>query len=322
MPRKNSTHKKANPEPKITSQADDREKIPTGLYSLDAALGGGLPTNAVTEIYGWAGSGKTTLLYYLMGKVNPAGKIALCETENGFDAKWAKSLLQRSGFYGELKSTNYFKMEKGKKAPIPDDDRLDRLFEDFSEPEYSVVALDSVGGYMPTAEAEGDTTDALMGLRARQMAKFMRKAAYYMRYKPCPCHGFVITHMHAILGGRGVSTIGGDTITYLSSTRIRLSAGSGDEKEEDGSMIVRGKFDKLRFRQASEGAVFQLYFKAGYGIHPGLSAVLDAIAYELATKENGTVKMKGKSYGRFSKMLEQANDDDLFQPFQQALEKM
>jgi len=53
----------------------------TGIVSLDAALGGKLPSGAI-EIYGEASSGKTTLLYEVITTAQKSGFfVALCPTE-------------------------------------------------------------------------------------------------------------------------------------------------------------------------------------------------------------------------------------------------
>ena len=315
-----STSAKKGQEITFEGQVDDTSKISTGLFSFDLALGGGLPTNRITEVYGWYGSAKSTLVLYLSGKILAGvkgGRILELETENGFDPSYARMAISPSGFSGKVYFTPYYSVVKGKKEAIPDDLRADTTLGEFAKYEPSVAVLDSVGGIIPVKEVEGDVSDALMGLRARLMAKFMRKSSYLMRVKPEPSHAFVVNHMHAIIGGRGVTTIGGDTIKFLASTRVRLST---DEKE-DGSMIVRGHLDKVRYRLGSFGLDWQCYFLAGYGIHVGLSAVVDCLGFQLAKKDNGVVSVGSKSFGRFSKMLEKYDDDDLFKTFHDVLKR-
>ncbi len=56
----------------MTMSGDSRisnvEMIPTGIITLDMALGGGIPRGRVIEIYGPESSGKTTLSTHIMGK--------------------------------------------------------------------------------------------------------------------------------------------------------------------------------------------------------------------------------------------------------------
>ena len=44
------------------------ELIPTGILSVDLALGGGVPRGRIMEIYGPESSGKTTLATYIIGQ--------------------------------------------------------------------------------------------------------------------------------------------------------------------------------------------------------------------------------------------------------------
>lgn len=46
-----------------------RQKVSTGLETLDEIIGGGLPAGSLTEIYGGEGVGKTALAMYLLGRM-------------------------------------------------------------------------------------------------------------------------------------------------------------------------------------------------------------------------------------------------------------
>jgi len=50
------------------------ERLPTGIASVDALLGGGLETDAVTELYGEGGSGKTLFCLEVAARVARASR--------------------------------------------------------------------------------------------------------------------------------------------------------------------------------------------------------------------------------------------------------
>lgn len=69
------------------------DRLPTGIFPLDVALGGGFPMGAVSIIYGAEGGGKTSLAIRLavqFQKRYPKKKIAWIDIENQWDEKWAR----------------------------------------------------------------------------------------------------------------------------------------------------------------------------------------------------------------------------------------
>jgi len=68
------------------------DRLPTGIITLDLALGGGIPMNAVSIFYGPEGSGKTSLTLRTMAQYQrrfPKKKIAFIDGENAWDEQWA-----------------------------------------------------------------------------------------------------------------------------------------------------------------------------------------------------------------------------------------
>src|SRR5579859_2702043 len=58
------------------------DRLPTGLPALDELLGGGLDTDAVTEVYGEGGTGKTILCLQVAARVAMEGKwVVYIDTE-------------------------------------------------------------------------------------------------------------------------------------------------------------------------------------------------------------------------------------------------
>jgi hypothetical protein len=199
-----------------------------------------------------------------------------------------------------------------------DEKTIDALLEDIAKEDTSVGILDSVGAISPIAELEADSiADVNMGRRAQLMAKLSRHILHIQRFRKSPLSFFMISHLHAIIGGRGSITSGGVVKNYLSKVRIRLSR--KEEFLKEGSYVLEGNIEKLSYGQG--GRKFRVFCLAGRGLHAGLSAVIDCETLKLATRINGVVKMNDISYGRITKLIDDAHagNDKVFKPFITAL---
>jgi recombination protein RecA len=80
----------------LSMASSDRFKlrqIVTGNLFFDCALGGGVPRNRITELYGGFSSLKSFLCYVTIAAVQQqGGAAALADTENVFDADWAQHI--------------------------------------------------------------------------------------------------------------------------------------------------------------------------------------------------------------------------------------
>ena len=152
-----------------------------------------------------------------------------------------------------------------------------------------------------------------MGRRAMLVAKLARRSIKISSKKNEPLVLFATNHVHQIIGGRGTLTSGGIVKDYLSATQLRISV---KETFDDGSTLINGKVDKNSFGYGKR--VFRLFNLAGFGIHPGLTALYDCISYGKA-KLDRIVEMDGKKYGFIKKIIQQADDEELFEPFHAAL---
>jgi recombination protein RecA len=107
------------------STVEASQSTNTGIFSLDVALGGGLPSGAV-EIYGGPSSGKTTLLYEILKQAQDNGFIvALCPTEYvdipyamriGIDPNSLVIISSHCGDYALQEMTNFLLMHKNEKV--------------------------------------------------------------------------------------------------------------------------------------------------------------------------------------------------------------
>lgn len=283
-------------------------RIITGFYSLDLAFSDrrgnlGIPLRSTFELYGYTGSGKSTLAWTLAAKI--AKKIALADLE-GFDPAYMQIILETAGFDGEVAILQH-----------ESDEKLLNMFEAATIDEtVQAGILDSVGAINPVAELESEMGERNMGQRSRLMAQLSRRLVHHLRFKKTPSIVIYINHALQIIGGRGSTTSGGDVAKYLASIRVRISK---KEVEEDGSFAIEGRIEKNRY--GISDAKFQVYYLSGKGIHTGLTAVNDCIYLGYASNER-VVKMDGKSYGYWKKLVEAADDPETFVPFIEKLSQL
>lgn len=142
----------------------DYEVIPSGIASLDRALGiGGLPRGRLIEIWGPNSSGKTTLALQFMAQANRAGLPALfIDAEHALDLMYAKKL-----------GVNTDSMILCQ--PTYGEEGLNVLTTSLELGFDGIVIVDSVAALTPRAEIEGDMGQNHMGLHARMMSQACRK---------------------------------------------------------------------------------------------------------------------------------------------------
>lgn len=294
----------------IETDNPDIERRETGLFSLDRALGGGLPLRSFLEISGWEGSGKSTLAYYLLGTAGgPDGAIGIHDNE-GFDPHYAGRAASRSDWGGRTLKIVPVVNKKGE--PLSEEESLDALADYLYDDDVTGILLDSIGGLSPVGEEEGSTADANMGKRAQITGRFLRRCVHRLRGTERPKVLIATNHIHQNIGGQGTSTSGGKAVHYLAATRLRLNS-----DKDEGWWLVHGKVTKRRYHGVNPIDSFQFVLVPGEGVHPGLTAVQDCVFLGLAESDR-VVKLGDKSYGYWKNIVEQRNSLD-FAPFHTAL---
>ena len=144
--------------------ADDLQigRIATGMPAFDKILGGGLPRQSVTELYGSQSTGKTYIAQRAIASAQSQGYMcAFIDAEHSYEPEWAKL----SGI--NVDDLIISRPDTGEKA-------LDILLA-LCESHVDVVVLDSVAALLPTAEAGDSMEQNSIGLQARLMNKLFRK---------------------------------------------------------------------------------------------------------------------------------------------------
>ncbi len=287
----------------------------TGLPSLDNALGGGLRIKSRLEIAGPEFSGKTTLSMALAAKVSePDKRVVLVDLEGVGDGKYA---MQVAGAYrpwkGKLWVAPTEHKVKGKPIGTTPTDRADYALAEFDKDDVYAIVYDSLGVHEAARAFEGSVGDANMGRAANEVKNiynlFWHKAALKDR-----AYFFATNHVHPKLDGKGGSeTSRGMAPRYHSDYRMRVWT----KHDTDECWTVQGTVYKRRSPGTGD---FAVELVPQEGIHWGLSAVQDCLRFGLADLDR-TVKMDGKSYGYYSKIVEQRDDEDLLRPFVAAANK-
>ena len=186
------------------------EAIPTGILSLDLALGiGGVPRGRIIEIYGPESSGKTTLALHCIAEGQKrGGNAAFIDVEHALDPVYAGNL----GV--DVDSLLVSQPDTGEQA-LEITEALVR------SNAIDVIVVDSVAALVPRAEIEGEMGDSFVGLHARLMSQALRKLTGVIA-KTNSIVIFInqLREKVGVMYGNPEVTTGGRALKFYASVRI------------------------------------------------------------------------------------------------------
>lgn len=188
------------------------EVIPTGILSLDVALGvGGVPRGRIIEIYGPESSGKTTVALHIVAEAQKmGGTAAFIDAEHALDPQYAAKL----GV--DINELLISQPDMGEQAL----EITEALVRSNS---VDIVVVDSVAALVPRAELEGEMGDSHMGVQARLMSQALRKLTGIVgKTKTTVIFINQIREKIGVMYGNPETTTGGRALKFYSSVRIDI----------------------------------------------------------------------------------------------------
>lgn len=261
----------------------DVDVIPTGSFSLDAALGvGGLPKGRIVEIYGPESSGKTTLALNVVAQTQKqGGRAAFIDVEHALDPEYA----QRLGV--KIKELLISQPDNGEEA-------LNILESLVRSGMVDVVVVDSVAALTPRAEIEGEMGQQFMGLQARMMSQALRKlTAIASRYNVLVIFINQIRMKIGVVFGNPETTPGGRALPFAASVRIEIRRAVQLKK---GDVVVgnrvKATVKKNKVAPPFKIAEFDVMFHTG--INYENDVVMTAVKYGVVTRSGATYTFEGQ----------------------------
>jgi len=307
-------------------------RVPMGWHSFDDALKGdddlvGFPTRTFSEFYGMTGIGKSTLIGSILSKVSQAleHREIACLALEMQDEKMVSNVLSSSGYRAKFVWVEP-PIVSGK-LDDSDEALLGVLLEHIHDEPYRLGWLDSIASISPISENEGNLGDANMGRRAFPMAQFSRRVTRALRNVPEDSCLIAANHWYEKMGAIGMAkqytSPGGVVKENEEHLRIQLKVpwvdyiSSGDGKAEarwETGWVLEGKVEKNR--AGAKNKRFQVFIYGGWGVHMGMTAVIDCLASGLAKIKSGKIVMDDYEFGNLKKIIERERDNtEFFIPF-------
>jgi len=268
----------------------DVATIPTGIISLDKALGvGGLPRGRIIEIYGPEASGKTTLTLSIISQAQGEGGVAaFIDAEHAFDPAYAKTI----GI--NLDELLVSQPDTGEQA-------LDIVETLIRSNAVDLVVIDSVAALVPRAEIEGEMGEAQIASQARLMSQALRKlTAAISKSKTCVVFINQIREKIGVMFGSPEVTPGGRALKFYASIRIDLRRiATLTAPEGVVGNRVKAKIVKNKVAAPFKEAIFEIMYNEGVS---KVGALIDAAV------DCGLIKKAGSWFSYKDRNLAQGKE--------------
>jgi recombination protein RecA len=262
-------------------------RLPTGIPSLDAALGGGLPGGTIVQVYGPETSGKSTLAYHIAAQAVRLGYRTAYIGLEGYSEPYAKAC----GVDVEKTDENGNKLFNVLSGDFAEE-IFNMCIEGIRNYDLKVIVMDSISAAIPKANIDKkQPTDAMdkgpsVGAKARTVGYFIEQLQNPIRRKEAL---FVTVNQLRSDIGKFVSGLkpgGGMALQYYSDVKISMwgkqDANTGDV--ETKITVKKGKeWDVIPYSTTT------LYMSHGKGVDIERDIILTC-------EKSGIIKKGGSWY--------------------------
>lgn len=274
------------------------ETIPSGSFSLDIALGGGLPKGRIIEIYGPESSGKTTLALHAVSEVQKrGGRAAFIDAEHALDPEYAAKIGVK------IKNLIISQPDNGEEA-------LNILESLVRSGMIDIVVVDSVAALTPKAEIEGEMGVHQMGAQARLMSQALRKlTAIASKSNTIIIFINQIRMKIGVIFGNPETTTGGMALKFYASVRIDIRRVAQVKKGED---IIgnRTKAKVVKNKVAPPFKIAEFDIMYGEGISYESDVINTALKHEIIKKSGASYSFENEKLGvGFETVREKLKED-------------
>ena len=265
----------------------DVEVIPTGSFSLDAALGvGGIPRGRIIEIFGPESSGKTTLALHITREAQRRGGLAaFVDAEHALDPEYAKKIGVK------INDLLISQPDTGEQA-------LEIVETLVRSNAVDIIVVDSVAALTPRAEIEGEMGAQQIGLQARLMSHALRKlTAIVAKSRTVIIFINQIRMQIGMMWGNPETTPGGKALKFYSSVRIDIRRAAQIKKGENiiGNR-VKAKIVKNKVAPPFRTAEFDIFYNEGISYEAEIINM--ALKYDLIKKAGASLSYEAVKLGQ------------------------
>lgn len=256
----------------------DYERLPSYVFPVDYAFGGGLPFNLISQFYGPPMGGKSTLallfarglrgtciscvkpLHYCKCEEPVRSRTVWCSTEGPPDRYWFDVLGVHVG------------EDVVVAAPEYGEDACEIIEAAVQAEDCGLVVLDSLAGLVPRKELERSYADLSVGEQARLVARLVGRARLLLTKEYRKGHRVAVLFINQIRSKIGGMTYGSNETTpggYASKHGYRLSArinqlSAKDDTDKKSLMASALRFSVSLIGESSKQQLLTLAGKAEY----------------------------------------------------------
>lgn len=212
--------------------------IPTGCFSIDELLGGGITKGCITQIYGPSGSGKTNIALFTAftaSKMNK--KIIFLDTEGSFHQERVNQI------FGKEKS----KLLKNiKLIDVTDFKEQQQAVEDIVEKNTDLIIVDSMTSLYRAERNDNNFYDL-----NKTLGKQALKLLSYAREKQIPV--LITNQVYTNTDTGLIEPVGGDILKYYSKVILEVEKNSSNRKLKLKKHVCKKDGEETEFQIVEKG---------------------------------------------------------------------